>query len=166
MLKSDGDIIRGLGFVTLYSAYAEEQADALLERLSRIEAFDDPKRKWRISRKLPHALELLERLERQSGAQLPNLKKVLQDGPELFERRNELVHGRIYPGLHEGPDTLRSGRPNVPNQDIEAEQLYELANSFMNYQGALVGTDSIPLAHALSQYVPENASLLPNQQRP
>jgi hypothetical protein len=44
--------------------------------------------------------------------------------------------------------------------------LYELANSFMNYQGALVGTDSIPLAHALSQYVPENASLLPNQQWP
>jgi hypothetical protein len=150
MLKSDGDIIRGLGFVTLYSAYAEEQADNLLERLSQIEAFDDQKRGWPISKKLRHALKLIERL---SSSELTNLKKVLQDGPELFDRRNQVVHGRIYSGRHKRPDTLRSGRPKVPQREIKAEELYELANNFMRYQGALCGIDAVRLAYALSQYL-------------
>jgi hypothetical protein len=156
MLKSDGDIIRGLGFVTLYSAYAEEQADNLLERLSQIDAFDDQKRKWPISQKLRHALELIERLR---SAELADLKKVLRDGWALFDRRNEVVHGRIYPGRRKSPDTLKSGRPNVPEREIKPEELYELANEFVNYQSALYGVDVFPLARALSQYAQGDAAV-------
>ena len=37
-LESDGDVVRGLGFVTLYAAYLEEEVDALRARLTGSEA--------------------------------------------------------------------------------------------------------------------------------
>ena len=43
MQKDDGDIIRGLGFVTLYSAYLEEHIDALLSLLGPVEKFGEDK---------------------------------------------------------------------------------------------------------------------------
>ena len=135
MLRPDGDIIRGLGFVTLYSAYAEEQVDNLLELLTVVELFDDGKRRWPISRKLRHALKLVEGLP---CPDLAGLEQTLRAGPRLFQQRNEVVHGRIY-ASYERSDTLKSGRQSVPERQIEPGELYELANSFMAYFGDLYG---------------------------
>jgi len=132
-LRSDGDVIRGLGFVTLYSAYAEEQADCLLDWLSPIQDFDDTTKRLPISKKLKHALKIVETL---GWKELRDLKDVLRHGPGLFERRNEVVHGRIY-ARHKRPAKLKSSRPNVSDREIESEELYELANDFMNYRAAL-----------------------------
>jgi hypothetical protein len=135
MLQSDGDIIRGLGFVTLYSAYAEEQVDELLHQLSVIGASASDCRRWPVSKKLKHALELTQQLH---ATQLSDLEQTLSYGPTLFEKRNGVVHGRIYAG-HQSTDTLRAGRPDVPDRPIEAKELYDLANLFMEYRGALLG---------------------------
>lgn len=42
---NDGDIIRGLGHVTLQAAYVEEQVDDILTALNSIEPFDDKKKR-------------------------------------------------------------------------------------------------------------------------
>jgi len=41
MLPDDKDIIRGLGFVTLYSAWVEEAVDDLLRQMAQLEPFDE-----------------------------------------------------------------------------------------------------------------------------
>jgi hypothetical protein len=41
MLPDDNDINRGLGFVTVYSAWVEEEVDGLLHRMKAIEPFDE-----------------------------------------------------------------------------------------------------------------------------
>ncbi len=38
---SDGDVVRGLGMLTLHSAYAEEELDSLLKSLDAIEPFTE-----------------------------------------------------------------------------------------------------------------------------
>jgi len=149
MLQSDGDIIRGLGFVTLYSSYAEEEVDRLLEHLVVLEPFDDAKRRWQISRKLRHAAELVARLR---SDELRDLERALAAGPELFEWRNEVVHGRIYGGFERG-DSLRSGRPGVADRAIEAAELYDLANSFANYKGSIYGPTIFRLRRAIERYL-------------
>ncbi len=37
MLKDDGDIVRGLGFVSMYSAWVEEDIDDILRLLDPVE---------------------------------------------------------------------------------------------------------------------------------
>ena len=58
----DGDLIRPLGLVTLYFAYAEGEVDEVLEVLSVRDSFDDSKRQWTVGRKLTHAQELIGQL--------------------------------------------------------------------------------------------------------
>ena len=55
MLNDDGDIVRGLGFVALYSAYLEEQIDNLLFMLSAAEEFTEKEQRWPVSRKIKKA---------------------------------------------------------------------------------------------------------------
>ena len=47
---------------------------------------------------------------------------------ERFEGRNEVVRGRIYGGVNDRPDTLKSARSNVPERQIDSAELYQLAN--------------------------------------
>lgn len=149
VLACDGDIIRGLGFVALYSAYAEEQIDNILECLHPIEAFDVKKRRWPISKKIKHAGGLVERI---ASSELSDLQSALAAGPALFEERNEVVHGRIYAGF-DRTDTLQSGRANVPLRIVTAEELYELANEFSSYRSALIRPQIFKLPRAISGYL-------------
>ena len=148
MLKNDGDIVRGLGFVTLYSAYLEEQVDKLLFDLGPLEDYDEQKQRWQISRKLKHAQQLLLRLR---SEELDELAKALDFCLGLFERRNELVHGRIYASFNR-PDTLLSGRPNVPQREICAEELYQLANDFWELRSVVYRPTIFKLNRALAKY--------------
>jgi hypothetical protein len=95
MLQNDGDIAKGLGFVTLYSAYLEERIDSLLMMLGTLEEFSEAKQRWQISRKIKHAKKLLRKLD---NGKFEYLIKNLATCLALFVDRNELVHGRIYGG--------------------------------------------------------------------
>ena len=57
MLQDDGDIVRGLGFVALYAAYLEEQIENLLIMLAPLEACDEEKQRWPVTRKIKHAIK-------------------------------------------------------------------------------------------------------------
>ena len=115
----DGDLIRPLGVVTLYCAYAEGEIDELLSALSSLEPFDDAKRQWTVGQKLTHAEHLIERLQ---CNELDGLLETLVDARRLFERRNALIHGRLYAG-----GRLVSNRAGVPDRRVTPEELNEFA---------------------------------------
>ena len=132
-LDSDGDPVRGLGFVALNAAYVEEQIDNLLFMLQPVEVFPQVEQRWPVSRKIEKAKRLV------AGLAFEYRDGLLQDldaSKELFERRNEFIHGRIY-GNFDRPDTLKSGRPNTPDRLIDAAELYDLANNFAEVRSAL-----------------------------
>lgn len=124
-LEDDGDVVHGVGYVALYAGYLEEQIDGLLFMLSAVEAYPEEERRWGISKKIKKAKRLVSNIAFQDrDALLTDLEATR----ELFEWRNEIIHGRIYANF-DRPDTLKSGRPNVPTRVIESKELYELANS-------------------------------------
>ena len=59
----EGDLIRPLGLVTLYAAYAEGEIDELLSALPSEKPFDALKREWPVGRKLSYALTLVRKLK-------------------------------------------------------------------------------------------------------
>ena len=135
MLEDDGDVVRGLGFVSMYSAWVEEDVDDLLRLLVPVEAFDEKIQRWSISKKLEHVAKIVVRLGREEVKNLPN---ALRKGIGLFEERNKVIHGRIDVEFDK-KIYVQSGRPNIPIQPITSADLYNLANKFDKYRGFLIG---------------------------
>ena len=127
MIKDDGDIVRGLGFVAMHSAHLEGRIDELLFHLSGIEEFTEKAQRWPISNKIKRAKKTLGNIHHPLASEIC---KDLDLCKEHFEWRNELVHGRIYaPEYHE--ENLKSSRPNVPDRKATSEELYTLANNLV-----------------------------------
>ena len=148
MIQDDGDIVRGLGFVALYAAYLEEQVENLLIMFAPIEPFDEAKQRWPVSKKIKHVIKMLKRLDTR---EFPGLSTDLRTCLDLFEDRNELIHGRIY-GNFDRPDTLKSGRPNVPDREVESAELYKLANEFDDFRSAIYRPMIFKIHRAIAKY--------------
>lgn len=132
-LQNDGDVVRGLGFVALYAAYLEEQIDNLLFMLQLLEAFPKAEQRWPTSRKIEKSKRLVSAL---AFEYRDALLADLDASRQLLDRRNEVIHGRIYANF-DRPDTLKSGRPNTPDRIVESAELYELANNLDEARCAL-----------------------------
>ncbi len=125
MIEDDGDITRGIGLVTIYSAYLEGRIDDLLYQLSELEEYIEDERKWPISRKIKKAQNILKGVKHEVADEL---SIILTQCKDHFEWRNELVHGRIYsPEYHQ--ENLKSGRPNVPDRKADSAEIYILVNN-------------------------------------
>lgn len=149
-MQNDNDPIRGLGFVALYSAYLEEQIDNLLFMLDAVEKFKDDEQRWPVSRKIKKAKSIARKLDFEGQDDLIYNLGVCK---EFFEKRNEVIHGRIYSNFgRPGPDTLKSGRPNIPDRDVEPAELYELANAFRGLMGEIYRPMILKLPRALESY--------------
>ena len=113
-IDDDEDIVRGLGFVTLYAAYLEEAIDECRQVLMQ--------------------RDVQERLAQHMAlpAELGRLPGLLDCIGELLERRNEVIHGRIYGGMQGDKDELRPGRPGGSAKPIDSAELYELANTMFD----------------------------------
>ena len=59
LIEDDGDIVRGLGFVTMHSAHLEGRIDELLFDLSVIEDYSEKEQRWPISQKIKKAKKIL-----------------------------------------------------------------------------------------------------------
>jgi hypothetical protein len=117
----EGDLIRPLGLVTLYFAYAEAEIDMLIDELPSTDAYDDKKRQWNVGRKLDYAQKLTKKIHAES---LNGLEFILRDARMLFAQRNSIVHSSIFAG-----GRMVSNRKSVPNQQISATELNLLAES-------------------------------------
>jgi hypothetical protein len=154
MLKDDGDIIRGLGFLTLYAAYFEEAIDDLLVKLEPVKDIKD-KQPWYISEKIKQAKKLLKKLDKEKCEDLINNLDIC---PALFKHRNKLIHGRIY-GRNDRPDILKSGKPNDPDREIVSSELYQLATEF--FMAAFDRPMIFEISKALNDYKPKTENRKP-----
>jgi hypothetical protein len=132
-LTNDHDIVRGLGFVALHAAYLEEQIDNLLFMLQPVEPYPEEEQRWSTSQKIKKAKRLVAPMDFQYQ---DNLLADLDVSKQLLEWRNEVIHGRIYANF-DRPDTLKSGRPNVPERVVDASELYDLANQLVEARVAV-----------------------------
>lgn len=136
-LADDGDVIKGLGFVALYTAYLEESVDECVDVLLAADPEPDDRMHRRpTSEKVRYSQRQLERLA-PLPAELSQLPAVLAYVIELLEQRNQLVHGRIY-AEYGAPDRLRSGRRGVPDREVTSAELYELANTIFEIRTPLM----------------------------
>ena len=133
-LPKDNDVIRGLGFVALYAAYLEEQIDNLLFMLEPVEPFPENEQRWPTSQKIDKAKRLIAKL---SFGYRDELVGDLDVCKELLKLRNEVIHGRIY-AKFDRPDTLTSGRANVPDRVVEPAELYDLAENLGEARAAVL----------------------------
>jgi hypothetical protein len=147
-IADDGDIVRGLGFVTMYAAWVEEAVDDLLRILGPIKPFDDATQRWSISKKLKHAAELIRTL---NCVELKGFPEDLEGAVELFYQRNKFVHGRIYVG-HDRTDYIKGGRPDAPTNAITSAELYAMANEFWEYRNHFNGLRLFSLPRAVENY--------------
>ena len=67
----DGDIVKALGFVSMYSAWVKEDVDDVLRLLDTVEPFGSKQQRWPISRKLEHAAAIVRRVDSPELARLP-----------------------------------------------------------------------------------------------
>ena len=144
-MERDNDIVRSLGFVALYAAYVEESVDIVMERLSLVKEISDKERRWPISQKIKWCIEILNTLESEELNELINL---LNETKNSLEKRNEVIHGRIYAG-NDRSDNLKSGRPGVPEQEVTADELYNLAEELFALQAAVPNINSFATMRAI-----------------
>jgi hypothetical protein len=112
----EGDLVRPLGFVTLYFAYAEGQLDEVFKVLVQVSGSKQPKIES-LGAKVGEAIKLVERI---GVRKLPSLATVLQEARPLIEARNELVHGQLFNGGNLGGQLVsRAGSRNITQQEIE-----------------------------------------------
>jgi hypothetical protein len=139
----EGDLIRPLGLVTLYCAYAEEELDNLLQVLSAVEPFGHRKRQWTVGQKLVHAERLIQQLE--SDDLLAGLRDALAESHRLFERRNDFVHRSLYAG-----GRLVSNRAGVPEEHVTAQDLTAFAESVFAWKERIWQSRQKDLLQALA----------------
>lgn len=126
-LNDDGDLIRGLGFVTLYAAYLEEAVDECLQCLL-------PKNHVQYGRVLRRPtsgkVDYISNRMKDLGPlpqELVNFPQMLNAVSALLERRNVVVHGRVYaiPGVG---DIRKPSRGGMSEEVATSAELYTLAN--------------------------------------
>jgi hypothetical protein len=136
-IANDGDIVRGLGFTTLYAAYMEEAIDeCCCSLMKRDPAPPKGIEKWPISRRVAYLHARLAQFL-PLPQELAGLTSYLDYVSELLELRNEVIHGRIYGSLQGEKDELRPGRPTGSARPITSAELYDLANAMFATLGAL-----------------------------
>jgi hypothetical protein len=126
-LVDDGDLIRGLGYVALYSAYLEEAIDEVFSATTAANEVHHPKmNRWQVSRKLDHIGQSISGWTRLPD-ELTRFITCIDPLKALLERRNLIVHGRIYSDPRTG-DVLKPARAGYPEIPARSADLYDLAN--------------------------------------
>ena len=129
MTSFEGDLIRPLGLVTLYAAYAEAELDELIESISIAEPYDDSKRQWTVGKKLKYAARIARAFKPND---LAEIVLEMKRGGYLFEQRNSLIHGRIFSG-----GRLVSNRKNRQVQVVSPKTITALAEELFSWKERL-----------------------------
>jgi hypothetical protein len=148
-LPDDGDLIKALGYVAMYAAWLEEDVDDILRIMAPAREFDCRVQKLPISRKLRHARDIVELL---NSDELDDLVEALMAASDIFEMRNELIHGRIYADPQQG-ELLKSGRVDIETRQITSAEIYAVADQIWAFRGAFIGPQAIRLPRGVSEYL-------------
>jgi hypothetical protein len=126
-VKNDGDLIHGVGYVAVYAAYVEEAIEEVIKViLASDSTADDNILKQQVSKQIKFIKDWLKE-KNLLGGQFQGFDQYLDYVKNLMEKRNEIIHGRIYavPG---SVDILKPARPGMLERKADSAELYDLAN--------------------------------------
>lgn len=146
--NDDGDIVKAIGFVAIYSALLEDAIEILYDQVNTISPF-----KKNTSRIRERIGSLLKKIESHMKS-LPDAecKKINQIASELYnllkeaslrvDERNSIIHSRISAD-NKGNVITENKNGITP---IQSKEIYELAESLLFLQGSFRSKqwDSIP----------------------
>lgn len=142
----DGDIIKGLGFVVLYSAYLEEEIDEFFETIKKVAGNDLSRaelREERAGEKIKLCIRVITAKQRD---EMTPLLAALQESGSLLNLRHEYIHARIYSDSiysHENTKNTRIVPPTRKRERIERKitsaELYDLANRMCTMNSHIMG---------------------------
>lgn len=151
-IVDDGDLIRGLGYIALYAAYVEEAIDLCINCFETHEInFDEKVKRQPTSQKIKFINDKLENMMPLSH-ELERFRNALAFTDDLLEKRNIVLHSRIYavPGIG---DIRKPGRPNLPEVPASSSECYDLANDIFSTLPLLKNAAMFALPRHMSTYV-------------
>jgi hypothetical protein len=122
MISSDNDVIRAVGYVTIFSSYLEGEVDALLKQLVRIAGDTEYKIPWGVTAKLEDIRKLLPDFVEDHQEHIEFVNRCI----EKIVMRNKITHGKLIGGMGRKPDRLISSRDGS-EIDIDPTEVYSLA---------------------------------------
>lgn len=128
-IADDKDPVRAIGFITVYSAYAEQRLDEILDMLK-----EESLKKAQASKKILHLLKVKDSLN-WSYDEGERFTELLEQAKIIFDKRGEYIHNR-YIGSSDGSITMNPGRPNRPQELVTSGTLYDFANLVFDLQSS------------------------------
>ena len=122
MITNDNDVIRAVGYVTIFSSYLEGEIESMLSQLVRVSGTALKKEIWGITAQLKKIKKLLTETVIDHEENIEFIDLCL----EKVEHRNRITHGRLIGGMGGKSDRLISGRDGS-EKDITPEEVYDLA---------------------------------------
>jgi hypothetical protein len=150
-VKNDGDLIRGVGYVAVYAAYVEEAIEEVIKVILGSDSTADSNiLKQQVSKQIKFIKDWLKE-KNLLGGLFQGFDQYLDYVKTLMERRNEIIHGRIYavPG---SVDILKPARPGMPERKSDAAELYDLANDLYEMLAPLNTVSMFRLARHIQEY--------------
>ncbi|OZY84378.1 hypothetical protein CBP51_14295 [Cellvibrio mixtus] len=148
-MNRDNDVIRAVGYVTIQASHLEGVIEEIAEWLGAAVQRPQHHETARISEKIKWCKSAIRQL---NSAELTNLVRSLDKAENLFIKRNELVHGRIYFD-DELPEILVPTKAGKREKYIAAPELYDLAESIYNLHIRILSENSFKLVAALSKVI-------------
>ncbi len=147
-IKNDGDLIRAVGYVAIYSAYVEEAIEEIITEMQRLDATIDEKI---FRQQISQQIKFIKKwcLDHQLlRGQLVGFDHFLDSLSILINQRNEIIHGRIYsvPGSN---DVLKPARRARETKVADPAEVYKLANDLFEVIPSLNTVSMFRLAKSL-----------------
>jgi hypothetical protein len=127
MISSDNDVIRAVGYITIFSSYLEGEVDGLLKQLVRISGDTEKNIPWGVTAQLKEIRKLLPDLVEDHQKHLEFINCCI----EKIVLRNKITHGKLIGGMGGKPDRLISSRDGS-EIDIDPTEVYLLASQIDN----------------------------------
>ncbi|MFL1916798.1 hypothetical protein ACJW8B_15585 [Plesiomonas shigelloides] len=149
MMHRDNDVIRAVGYVTIQASHLEGVIEEIAQWLSAAVECPQYHETVRISDKIKWCKSTIRQL---NAVELDNLVNSLDKAENLFTKRNELVHGRIYFD-DVLPEILVPTKNGKKERNITAHDLYNLAEKIHNLHQCILSENSFKLFSALSKVI-------------
>lgn len=146
----EGDLVRPLGFVTLYAAYAEQELGELIQLLCDKSELPEEWHRQPVGWKLGRISDELARVRPEV---IRDLLIAVYDARVLFAQRNELIHGSIF-----SPERLVSQKPDAPDRRVSPDSISALADALFNCKERLNVYRQKQLVPALAAATSEGGS--------
>ena len=141
MLNDDGDIVRAIGFLAIYSAYLEDEMVKIVQMVDKFSPFKNKIEQFRLADQARHLRKKLQKcFEEVSDYPAKDNDKqrvdILKDVERIAKERNEYLHSQY---ISESAGIIQENRHQNTSYVITSADIYGLAEDIFQLQGSVFG---------------------------